>query len=74
VREHKRPDYVLIPDTVFRDRSVSVMESMVRYLKEDRGFSYHDIGKLLNRDERTVWTVYSRCQKKAVLTEKGKNI
>ena len=53
-----------IPSDIFRDRSLSVLEIMVEYLKEQKGLSYHEIAQLLNRDDRTIWTVYNRVKKK----------
>lgn len=53
-----------LPTYIFRDRSVAVLETLVEYLKERRGMSYHEIGALLNRDERTVWTAYNRVKQK----------
>ena len=53
-----------IPSDIFKDRSLSVLEIMVEYLKEQKGLSYHEIAVLLNRDDRTIWTVYNRGKKK----------
>ncbi len=61
---------VSVPVWVFQDRSVSVLEVLVKYLKEKLGLTYHEIAVLMNRDDRTVWTCYSRAKKK----EKEKNI
>jgi len=58
------PEYLNIPSYIFLDRSVSVLEKIVEYLKENKELSYRQIAKLLNRDERTIWTVYNRVQKK----------
>jgi len=55
---------VLIPSNIFKDRNLAVLESLVEYLKDVRGFNFHEIGRLLNRDERNIWTVYSRSKKK----------
>jgi hypothetical protein len=55
---------VLIPSNIFVDRSISVLEAVTEYLKEQRNMSYHEIGILLNRDERTIWTCYNRTLKK----------
>ena len=52
-----------IPLEILRDRTVSVLESIVEYLK-NKGLSFHEIGLLLNRDERNIWTVYNRAKKK----------
>jgi DNA-directed RNA polymerase specialized sigma24 family protein len=40
------------------------MESVVDYMKDSLGLSYHEIAKELNRDDRTIWTVYHRASKK----------
>ena len=53
-----------IPAKVLRDRSVSVLEAIVRHLKDKKKLTYHEIAVLLNRDDRTIWTVYSRARKK----------
>lgn len=67
-RKRKESDvpssHVLIPTSVFRDRTLKVLESLVEYLKESEGLTYHQIAKLLNRDDRTIWTVYQRAKKK----------
>ena len=54
------PESISIPSSIFRDRSVAVLEALVRYLKDEKGMSFHGIAILLNRDDRTIWTVYSR--------------
>jgi transcriptional regulatory protein LevR len=67
-KKKKEDDLVIstvnIPTSIFRDRSLSVLEAVVEYLKEHHNLNYHQIARLLNRDERTVWTVYSRAKKK----------
>lgn len=55
---------LLIPTTIFCDRSLSFLESLIEYLKEQLNLSYHEIGKLTNRDERNIWTLYDRARKK----------
>jgi hypothetical protein len=55
---------VSIPSVIFRDRSLKVLEILVEYLKEHQNMTYHEIAVLLNRDDRTVWTVYNRAKKK----------
>jgi len=63
--EHIKPEETVynVPVSVLRDK-LSILEATVVYLKDEYKLSYHEIGKLLQRDERTVWTVYSRAQKK----------
>ncbi|MFH1212267.1 MAG: hypothetical protein V1659_05070 [Candidatus Woesearchaeota archaeon] len=53
-----------IPSYIFLDRSVSVLEKIVEYLKDNKGMTYKGMSRLLNRNERTIWTVYSRVQQK----------
>ncbi len=53
-----------IPLRILQDRTVAVLEAIVEYLKEERDLRYSEIAELLNRDQRTIWTVYSRAKKK----------
>ena len=54
----------LIPSFVFKDRSLSFLEALTEYLKDNLNLRYCRISSLLNRDPRTIWTVYSRAKKK----------
>lgn len=56
--------HIDIPTSIFRDRTVKPLEAISEYLKDDVGLSFHEIGELLNRNERTVWTCYRRAKKK----------
>ena len=53
-----------IPASIFADAKLSALESIVVYLKEEFLLNYHEIGVLLKRDDRTIWTVYQRARKK----------
>ena len=53
-----------IPITILLDRNISVLEAIAEYLKEERGLSYAEIGRLTNRDERNIWTAYHRAKEK----------
>lgn len=53
-----------LPVTILQDRKLSVLENIVSYLKDTFGLAYHKIALLLNRDDRTIWTVYQRAKKK----------
>ena len=53
-----------IPVSILKDRNLSVLENIVSYLKDTFGLNYHSIAVLLNRDDRTIWTVYQRAKKK----------
>ncbi|MBI2541333.1 hypothetical protein HYV80_01310 [Candidatus Woesearchaeota archaeon] len=53
-----------IPVSILKDRNISVLENIAAYLKDTFGLNYHSIAVLLNRDDRTIWTVYQRAKKK----------
>jgi len=53
-----------IPSLVLRDRKISVLESIVEYLKDEKKLTYHEIAVMLNRDDRTIWTCYNRAKTK----------
>lgn len=52
-----------IPLAIFR-QDLSGLQAIVKYLREQYKKSYADIGKLLGRDQRTIWTEYE-CTKKS---------
>jgi hypothetical protein len=53
-----------IPVLILKNRKLSVLENIVSYLKDTFGLTYHKIALLLNRNDRTIWTVYNRVKKK----------
>ena len=53
-----------VPISIFSDIKLSILESIVKYLKENLKLTYHNIAVLLKRDDRTIWTIYSRSLKK----------
>ncbi len=55
---------VNIPISIFGSRKLSVLESIVYYLKENYELSFHEIALILKRDDRTIWTVYQKAKKK----------
>jgi hypothetical protein len=55
-----------IPVSIFSDSRLSALESLVSHLKDKLNLSYHEIAVLLSRNDRTIWTVYSRSRKKNV--------
>ncbi len=57
--------------SIFSSDSLSAQECLVYYLKDSLSFSLHDIAKILQRDERTIWTVYHRARKKSSLKKEG---
>ena len=53
-----------IPVSIFKQREFGVLELICEYFKDELNFSYHEIAVLVNRNDRTVWTTYSRAKKK----------
>ncbi len=60
----KNKDEINIPLSIFNNRDFSFMESIVFYMKKNLDMSYHEIADSLNRDDRTIWTIYNRALKK----------
>jgi hypothetical protein len=54
---------IFIPCSVFTE-ALSPFESICKYLKEHLNMTYHEIAVLLDRDDRTIWTVYQHAMKK----------
>ena len=53
-----------IPVSLVAERRLSVLEAVVSHLKDNYGLRYNQIGKLLNRDSRNIWTVYAKSRKR----------
>lgn len=53
-----------IPILIFKDRSLSVLETITEYLKDKFNLRYCQIASSLNRDDRTIWTAYKRAKRK----------
>ncbi len=62
-------DDIRVPLALFSTRKLSISESLVTHLHKAHRLSYKDIGLLLNRDQRTIWTMHSRAQKKVNTNE-----
>ncbi len=52
----------VIPLDIFT-HNLTILEAAIYYLKEQQ-LMYREIGDILHRDERNVWTIYSRAVKK----------
>ncbi|MBW3013098.1 hypothetical protein KY325_03140 [Candidatus Woesearchaeota archaeon] len=62
------PSGLHIPVSLFSDRTCSILEHVVLYLKDEKQLKGSQIARLLNKKSSTVWTVYNR----AVLKMKKK--
>jgi len=51
-----------IPASIF-NRKLTILESTILYLKK-KGLKYVEIASVLDRDQRNVWTIYSKAVKK----------
>ncbi len=59
----------IVPISVFADRRLSNLEAIVYHLKNAYDLKFSEIAMLLQRDQRTVWTVYSRARGKLILSQ-----
>tara|TARA_Y100000310_G_scaffold339948_1_gene434220 strand:- start:483 stop:983 length:501 start_codon:yes stop_codon:yes gene_type:complete len=60
-----REKFVFIPLSVFKN-TLAPLESVVLFLKDHLGLSFHKIGLMLNRDDRTIWVTYRNAIKKKI--------
>lgn len=56
---------LFIPIDIFKPRKLSVLEAIVYYLKEHYNLRLHEIALYLQRNDRTIWTVYQKAKHKA---------
>jgi len=54
---------IFLPISIFENNKLTILESVIIYLKQ-KGLKYIEIAKSLNRDQRNIWTIYSRATKK----------
>jgi len=57
------PEECIISLSIFMGRDTSILESLCLHLRE-KGMSYHEIAVLLKRNDRTIWTVVNRGERK----------
>jgi hypothetical protein len=53
-----------IPTKIIANRKLSVLESIVTYLKKNFRLKFSEIAIILNLNQRTIWTVHDRAKKK----------
>ena len=63
-KKRKQGKIVVVPSCIFRKRSLGILQAVTKYLREELRLSYHNIGDLLNRDERTIWISYKKASGK----------
>lgn len=55
---------IQVPFSVLANRRLSILESIAQFLHDSLHLSFKQIAVVLHRDNRTIWTVYHRAQKK----------
>ncbi len=53
-----------IPLTIFQNDFLSALETIVKYLHENLALGFVEIGRLLNRSDKTIWVTYQNSKKK----------
>jgi hypothetical protein len=53
-----------MPLSELHSEKLSLLELIVRYLREKHGLKFSRIAELIGRDPRTVWTAYKRMESK----------
>ena len=73
-KERNSSHYPKLPISIFADGKLSILEAVVKFLKENKSLSYSEIAKLLNRDARTVWTAYHSSIARCASFELAENV
>lgn len=55
---------VFFPTEKLQDRTLSPAEHLVTFLKYERSLTLAEIGRQTGKDERTIWTMLNRAEKK----------
>lgn len=55
---------LFIPIDIFKERTLSTMETVCTYLHFSHELKISQVAKLLNRDTKTIWTIIDRAKKK----------
>jgi hypothetical protein len=59
---------IRVPLAIFRRQGLSILESLVRYLSQDRLMPVSEIAKLLRKNVSTIWTALRRARAKKVMS------
>lgn len=57
-------DDIFVPISIFGDRKLGILESLILHLKDTKGLRMPRIASILGRDNRIIWTTYLRAKKK----------
>lgn len=53
-----------LPISIFDNDKLSALETISKFLKENKGMNFVKIAKILGRDQRTIWVTYNKAIKK----------
>jgi len=59
---------IFLPLSIFIDRKYTPLESIIIFLKKYE-LKYSEIAKLLNRNQKNIWTIYSKIKREGMLPE-----
>lgn len=59
-----KKDSINVPLGIFHSKKLGILEAVVKYLKEEAGLSFKEIGTVLNKDNRMLWSCYAHAKKK----------
>ena len=71
IKEIRTRGEIKLPITIF-SRELGGLEAVVKYTKENLKMRYREIASLLQRNERTIWTAYSKSKEKCPQQIKAK--
>jgi hypothetical protein len=67
IYKEKNENSLKIPISLFANSSFGIMETVVKFLREENKLNYSQIGHILKRDARTIWCIYKNCSQKRFL-------
>ena len=57
---------ILVPIKIFAERKLSLLQSLVKYLKENKNHTNKNISDLLIKDNRSIWSAYEKAKQRKV--------
>ena len=60
----EKKDSDLIPVSIFDNEKLSILEALVKYMKENLRLRHVAIGTILRRSDKTIWTTYQKSKQK----------
>ncbi|MCX6710176.1 MAG: hypothetical protein NTV63_04480 [Candidatus Woesearchaeota archaeon] len=64
LRANAKNSGLQIPISAFANSNLGILESAVKFLRENRKMRYSEIALLIKRNERTIWTAYHKAKEK----------